>query len=334
MNFITQPLIQFLYWLYSLTGNLGFSIILLTLIIRGALLPLTLPALKSQKKVRQLQPKIDALKKKHKDDKNALNQAQMALYKEENVNPLAGCLPYLLQFVILIALYQMLRQVLGSGASDIIQNVSFFGINLTTRDTTYILPVTAAGLQLLLSLMILPGADTRNIVPDNSSTPSTKDLNQKEENMQDMAMSMQRQMMFVMPIMTGVFAAGFPAGLSLYWVITTAFSVVQQLFTTGPGGLAKFIPGYKTEKVNWPESLQKIQLAESKNIDKSNKKSSEALKKSKGKRSAKKSSESNFANAFMAIADKPKNTVSQPSKKVKSAPKKGSTKRKKTKKSK
>jgi YidC/Oxa1 family membrane protein insertase len=327
MNIITQPLIQFLYWLYSLTGNLGFSIILLTLIIRGALLPLTLPALKSQKKVRDLQPQLDAIKKKHKNDKTALSQAQMALYKENNVNPLAGCLPYLVQFGILIALYQMLRQVLGTGASDLIQNVTFLGINLTSRDTTYVLPVLAAGLQLLLSLMIIPGGDTRNIVPDNSSTPSTKDLNKKEESMQDMAMSMQRQMMFVMPIMTGVFAASFPAGLSLYWVITTAFSVVQQWFTTGPGELAKFIPGYKSEKINWPAALVKIQKENVKNIDKSIK----TLAKSAKTKSA---VEPSFASAFMNIADKPKKAASQTSKKVKASPKKSSAKRQKMKKSK
>jgi len=326
MNFITEPLIQFLYWLYSLTGNLGLSIILLTLIIRGVLLPLTLPALKSQKKVRELQPQLDALKKKHKNDKTALSQAQMALYKDNNVNPLAGCLPYLVQFGVLIALYQMLRQVLGTGASEIIQNITFLGIDLTSRDTTYILPVLAAGLQLLLSLMIVPGGDTRNIVPDNSSSPATKDLNKKEESMQDMAMSMQRQMMFVMPIMTGVFAASFPAGLSLYWVITTAFSVVQQWFTTGPGGLAKFIPGYSAESINWPAALAKIQKESSKKIDKS-------IKKPIGK-TQEKAVEPSFASAFMNIADKPKTVAAKPSNKVRAASKKGSAKRQKVKKSK
>ena len=275
MNMVTEPLLLFLHWLYQVTGNLGLSIIALTLIIRGVLLPITLPALKSQKKMKALQPKLNELKNKHKDDKTALSQAQMNLYKENNVNPLAGCLPYLVQFAVLIALYQVLRRVLGEGASEIINNVTFLGIDLTVRDSSYILPVMAAALQLLLSFMIMPGAETRNVIPDNSSSKSVKQLNEKEEDIQDMAVTMQRQMMFVMPIMTGVFAASFPAGLSLYWVITTAFSVVQQWFTTGPGGLAKYLPGMKTETVNWPQEIAKINKKSDKKIGKSIEKSNQ-----------------------------------------------------------
>ncbi len=327
MNIITEPLIQFLYWLYQMTDNLGLAIVILTLLIRGVLLPLTLPAIKSQKKIRELQPQLDEIKRKHKDDKTALSQAQMALYKENKINPLAGCLPYLVQFGVLIALYQVLREVLGNGTSELIQNVTFLGFDMTSRDTSYILPLLAAGLQLLLSLMIIPGADTRNIVPDESTSKSTQDLNKKEENLQDMATSMQRQMMFVMPIMTGVFAASFPAGLSLYWVVTTAFSVVQQWFTTGPGGLAKFIPGMTTKSVNWPAAIAQVQRENNSLIDKSIKNGEKSNKKTK-------TAESDFASAFMSIADTTKKTPVKSEKKKKSLPKKRSGKKTKSKKSK
>ena len=295
MNILTEPLVFLLHQLYGVTGNLGVSIIALTLIIRGALLPLTLPALKSQRKVRDLQPKLNALKNKHGDDKMALAQAQQALYKEHNVNPLGGCLPYLLQFVVLIALYQVLRQVIGEGANGIMENITFLGLDMTQRDSTYILPILAAGSQLILSLMIMPGADTRNIVPDKSKSSKTKKANAKEEDIADMAVMMQKQMMFVMPVMTGVFAASFPAGLGVYWVTTTVFSAVQQFFVSGPGGLTKYLPWKKKEDFS-AESVSAV-LEEVKKVEQKAKKTAPAKKTAT---KAKSKGEDAFAAAFLA----------------------------------
>lgn len=244
MDFITQPFFLLLTWLNNLTGNFGWSIILLTVIIRGALLPLTLPALKTQKKMRSLQPELTKLKEKYKDDKSALTQAQMSLYKEYDVNPLAGCLPYLVQFGILIALYSVLRQVIGGDAGDAFSNLTFLGVNLAQRDGTYLLPIMAAVLQFILSLMILPGTEHHDIVPDESKSKIDRELNKKEDDLQEMGAMMQKQMMFVLPVFTGVMAASFPAGIALYWVVTTLFSLVQQLFVSGPGGLTKYVPTF------------------------------------------------------------------------------------------
>lgn len=313
MNIITKPLVWLLFELNNITGNMGLAIIALTLMIRAALLPLTLPAMKSQNKIRELQPQLNALKGKFGDDKIALAQAQQALYKENKINPLSGCLPYLLQFAVLIALYQVLRQFLGDDANGLTNNIYFLGLDLTQRDTTYILPVLAAGAQFLLSMMIMPGANTRNIIPDESKSKKARKANEKEESMADMAGMMQKQMMYVMPVMTGVFAATFPAGLAVYWVTTTVFSVVQQYFISGLGGLAKYIPGHK-EKDFTVETLEAV-AEENKLADKSKDKA-ESKVKSKSKTSGKsklfklpkKSSgksevEADFASAFMKVAD-------------------------------
>jgi hypothetical protein len=89
--------------------------------------------------------------------------------------------------------------------------------------------------------MLAPGAEIPDVVPNNSKLKKIKDANEKEEDTAEMAQTMQRQMMFIMPVMTGFIALKFPSGLALYWVASTIFSVVQQYFVSGPGGLTLYV---------------------------------------------------------------------------------------------
>lgn len=241
MSFITDIFNNILIFLINTTGNLGYSIIVFTFLIRSALLPLTLPSLKSTKKMRDLQPELKNLQKKHPKDKQALQKAQMDLYKKYNVNPLAGCIPQLVQLGILIVLYRVLINFLNAPEiNGTVVDPNFFWLDLSVPDSKYILPVVAAVTQFVLSLMIAPGAETRDIVPNKSKSKKIKEENKKEENTADMAQSMQQQMMFIMPIMTGFIALRFPSGLALYWVATTIFSIAQQYYISGPGGLKTY----------------------------------------------------------------------------------------------
>ena len=166
----------------------------------------------------------DRLKSKHKD-KAALQKAQLELYKKHGINPAAGCLPNILQLIILIALYQVFMNSLKGDSTSF--NTSFLWLNLTTSDPLYILPILAGLSQLVLSLMLSPAIEHH---PEKTA--------KKTEDVQDMAETMQQQMLFMMPIMTGIIALKFPSGLALYWVATTVFSVIQQYFVSGWGGLA------------------------------------------------------------------------------------------------
>lgn len=225
----------------SFTGNLGLAIILFTLLIRLILLPITLPSIKAQKQIMDLKPELDKLKKKFKGDATGMQQAQMELYKKYNINPLAGCLPQLLQFGVLIVLYQTLLAFLKNPTfNGQPLNFDFFWFNLSHPDKLYILPVLAAVSQLILSVMLMPATEIPDKVPNQSKKLKVQAANKQEEDTAEMAASMQQQMLFMMPIMTGVFAINFPAGLSLYWVITTVFSIVQQYFISGPGGLVTY----------------------------------------------------------------------------------------------
>ncbi|NCN87508.1 MAG: membrane protein insertase YidC [Candidatus Pacebacteria bacterium] len=233
--------------LYKITGDLGISIIALTFILRSILLPLTLPSLKSQQKIKEMKPEIDKLKKKYKD-KKVLQQKQLELYQKYNLNPLAGCLPQIAQLVVLIFLYQALITFLGNTTHQGIDiNTTFFWMDLSLPDPKFVLPVLAAGTQFILSLMLAPGAEVRDIVPNDSKLKKVKEENEKEEDTAEMAQSMQRQMMFIMPIMTGFIALKFPSGLALYWVASTVFSVVQQYFVSGPGGLTLYVQRFMSK---------------------------------------------------------------------------------------
>jgi len=242
MQVFTDALLTVLVQFHNLTGNLGWSILLFTFVVRSLLLPLSLPSIKAQKKIREIQPEVDALKKKHGADKKAFQVAQMELYKKYNVNPLNGCLPQIVQIVVLILLYQVLVKFISqSVVQGVAINSNFFWLNLSKPDTKYILPFLAVVTQLIMSVMILPGGEVRDIVPNNSKKKEVQKENKKEEDVADMAASMQKQMLFLMPLTTGFLALRFPSGLALYWVATTVYSIFQQYFLSGPGGLTLYV---------------------------------------------------------------------------------------------
>lgn len=242
MNILNQALIELLIQLHQLTGNLGWAILVFTLVIRFLLVPLSLPSIRSQKKIRELQPKLKILKDLHGSDKKALQMAQIELYKKHNINPLSGCLPQLVQIGLLIILYNVLINFVSSGVVNGVDlNESFYWLDLTRTDRTFVLPVLAGVTQLILSLMILPGGETPDIIPNDAKSKKLKEENKKEEDVAEMAAAMQKQMLFIMPVMTGFIAISFPSGLALYWVASTVFSIGQQYFISGWGGVTLYV---------------------------------------------------------------------------------------------
>lgn len=239
----TYPIYNVLMLLDHVFNDFGLSIIVLTLLIRLVLFPLTLKQLRSTKATQALQPLMADLKKKYSNDPRALQAATMALYKEYNINPVAGCLPLLIQMPVLYGLYWAMRDILVANhltPAIVNQNIypflpkftsvpdfnlrwfsflnSHWVLSLATPDKTFILPVLA-GLatfaQLRMSQARMP------------KTAGPKDM-----------MSQQMQIMsFVMPFITFFIALSFPAGLALYWTTSSIFSMVQQYFVTGWGSL-------------------------------------------------------------------------------------------------
>ncbi len=231
---LIDPLNYLLTTLAPLVGGYGGAIILLTLAIRALLIPLTLPSMKMAAKIRELQPEIDKLKSQYGQDKVGLQQAQLKLFQEHNLNPAGGCLPNILQFIILIALYQVFNGVATSNHTNGL--TTFLWLDITKPDPIFILAIIAALSQLVLGVMLLPAADASAKQSLAAVTPTKKD-DKPADDAASMAQSMQQQMVFMMPAMTLFLALKFPAGLTLYWVITTVFSLIQQYLVSGWGGL-------------------------------------------------------------------------------------------------
>ena len=228
--------------LYSVIGDLGLSIVAMTLLIRSLLLPISLPSLKAQKKIRKIQPQLEKLKRKYKKNPKAMQQAQKELYKKYNVNPLAGCLPQIFKIIILLGLYRALTSFLGNGVvNGLTINPHFLWLDLTQPDSTYVFPVLVGAIQFLLAVMLSPGAEVRDIEPNQAKSKKIKKANEKEENTAEMAKAMQKQMIFMMPVMTAFIATRLPAGMAVYWVTTNLYSMVQQYFISGWGGLETYL---------------------------------------------------------------------------------------------
>ncbi|MFC1711050.1 YidC/Oxa1 family membrane protein insertase [Patescibacteria group bacterium] len=248
-----QPLVNLLILFYKiLAQNLGLAIIGLTMAIRTVLIPLTKPSLEAAKKMKDLAPELNKLKEKHKKDKQALAQAQLALYKKHGVNPGAGCLPQIVQIIILIALFQAFNQVL-SGDGDIVNklndvlygflrfkegeviNTNFLYLNLTNPDLIKLpfeLNFFGFKLDKLPGLFLIAAAvsqyfSSKTMMPQAKvSEEKAKKTPQQED---DMAATMQKQMLYMMPLMTLIIGFKFASGLVLYWLTFSLFMLIQQL---------------------------------------------------------------------------------------------------------
>lgn len=236
-TFLYQPLLGSLIFFYQLTGNFGLAIIALTLVIRFLLIPLTIPSLRSVKKMQDLQPLIQKLRHKHKKDKLKLQQAQLELFRQHGLNPVAGCLPQIVQIIVLIAIYSVFIDFLNNGVING-QTIStqFFWLDLKKPDPYYLLPLAAGLSQLLLSVMMKPALKHPHAL---------KESPQQKKKEEDFAASLQSQILYMMPLMTFIIALSFPSGLALYWITTTLFSLVQQAKVSGLGGLKPYLAKVK-----------------------------------------------------------------------------------------
>ncbi len=243
-SFVTDPLFQLLVYLNTLTGNFGLSIVFITILSKVVFLPLTYPALKVQfvnkKKMNDLKPELAALKKKYKGDNLKFAQAQSELFKKHDIKLTAGLLPNLIQIAFLIAFFHVLREFLHPDVEVAADALTFLGFNMIAPDTTYVLPFLTGFTQFVFSLMLMPGLESHDLVPNDSKSKKIQKLNEKETDQQEMAQQIQQQMLFMMPVITGFIAIQFPAGLSVYWIVSTIISIAQQYTVSGWGGIEKY----------------------------------------------------------------------------------------------
>lgn len=288
-HYIVLALGWIIKMIYELTMNYGIAIILFTIIIKSALLPLNIKSQKSMRKQQKIQPIIAELQKKYANDQTKLQQEMMKVYKENNVSMSGGCLPMLIQMPIIIALYQAIRrpltymfnvpfkdapaelldkvsslkdamlekfpEVVGNLANSepamILRdsqiqlsdwahringntdpwfiNFNFCGLDLSNTPWSAFHYMSDIGNHLnVVALLIIPVLAVIGSVLQNkmSTKMSGQDLSKQADNQ---AAAMNKSMMWMMPVMTGYFTLMFPAGLGLYWIISSALQIIQQL---------------------------------------------------------------------------------------------------------
>ena len=197
--FIAQPIFWLLENIHALLGNWGWSIIVLTIIIKLAFFPLSAASYKSMARMRAVSPKMQALKDQYGDDRQKLSQAMMELYKKEKINPLGGCLPIIVQMPVFLALYWVLLESVEMRQAPWM----FWITDLSIKDPFFILPIIM-GVTMFIQQQLNP-------------TPPDP---------------MQAKVMKLLPIIFTFFFLWFPAGLVLYWVVNNVLSIAQQWYIT------------------------------------------------------------------------------------------------------
>lgn len=233
-NFFTQilyiPIYNLLMYLVAVIPGhqVAWAIIIVTVVIRLALLPSSIKASKSQLEMQKLQPELNALRAKYKGDQQKQSQEMMKLYKEHKVSPFGSCLPLIIQLVVLVIFYRVIMIGFNLDRLDLLYsfvpkpneiNLHFFGIDVSKPDL-WVLPIIAGVLQFLQARMI-------------PQPPMAKNSNDP------MAM-MNKQMIYFFPLITIFIARSLPAGLAVYWVMTSLFMILQQWYINSRFGLGFF----------------------------------------------------------------------------------------------
>ncbi|GGD71854.1 membrane protein insertase YidC [Lacimicrobium alkaliphilum] len=192
---LSQPLFSLLKFIHGLVANWGLAIVIITVLVKGLMYPLTKAQYESMAKLRALQPKMKALKDRYGDDRQKMSQAMMEMYKKEKVNPMGGCFPLLLQMPIFLALYWVLLESVELRHADFFLWIT----DLSVKDPYFVLPIlTGASMYLIQKLQPMTIQDP-----------------------------MQQKIMQFMPVMMSIFFLWFPAGLVLYWLISNVITLVQ-----------------------------------------------------------------------------------------------------------
>lgn len=204
IEILEKIVVQILNYFVAIVGNYGIAIILTTLLIKIITLPLTIKQEKSMLKMKEIQPKIDELKKIYGDDKVKLNEMTTKLYQEEKINPLGGCLPLLIQLPIFVALYYTFN------GNSIPNDATFLWFNLKHPDALFTI--------MNFNINLLPIISTLLMIVQQKMMTSTQNSDDATTN----------TMMMTMPLITMFIFYKFPAGVNLYYVVNTLLTIIIQ----------------------------------------------------------------------------------------------------------
>jgi YidC/Oxa1 family membrane protein insertase len=219
-----QPLFNLFVYLYNLVPghDIGIVIVLVTVVLKLILLPFTIKMLKVQKNLKKLQPKMNALQEKYKNNKEALGRAMMELYKKEKINPFSSCLPLVIQLPFLFAIFKVFRDGFKPESLDMLYPF--------VSNPGYLEPVSMGFINLAeasVPLAVLAGLAQFWQTKMLTQTKQPQVPGAKDENM---AAMMNKQLTYIMPAITVIIGSTLPGGLTLYWFIFTLLTVLQQYY--------------------------------------------------------------------------------------------------------
>jgi YidC/Oxa1 family membrane protein insertase len=217
----------FILLAFSPGHYVGIAVIMLTLLVRFAIYPLTLKSIRAQRAMKKIEPELKAIKEKYKDDRGQQAIATMDLYKKEKISPMSGCLPLLVQIPIISTLFFVLKGV-GTVNVELLYsfvpntfspNMAFLGLDLSVKST--VLAVLVAATQYLTTRLSL-GKPVKEI----------KSTTEKPTFAEDFQQSMQLNMRYMLPVILGFTAMNLPGAVALYWVTSNVFSIGQEVWVT------------------------------------------------------------------------------------------------------
>jgi len=211
--------------------SVGLAIILLTVVVKLALYPLTSKSIRAQRAMKELEPHLKGLREKHKDDKQKLAQHTMALYQEHGVSPFSGCLPMLVQIPVIIGLYYVFLKGLKVIDTDILYSFIHAPLSLDMHFLIFDL----AGKSFILAFLAGVTQYFQTDISLGKQIAAPVDNSDKKSFQEDFARSMQVQMRYVLPVMIGFIAYTTSAAVALYWVTSNMLSIGQELLLKKSG---------------------------------------------------------------------------------------------------
>lgn len=228
----SRPILNTLLWLYDVIPgqDIGIAIIVLTIIIKAVLYPFAKKQIRQQRALQEIQPKIDEVRKQYVNDKEGQAKALLALYQQEKVNPAASCLPLIIQLPVFIALFHVLQSVLNTqdftGLYSFVPhpgtiNPMFLGF-VHLDSPNYIIAIIAGAVQFVQTRQMMSRKVGKQPPKEVASSEGAKD--------ESMAAMMNKQMMYIMPIVTIVIGFSLQGALTLYWLTMSILTVIQQWY--------------------------------------------------------------------------------------------------------
>jgi YidC/Oxa1 family membrane protein insertase len=227
-TFIYQPLYNILIFLYDFIPghDFGIAIIAITILLKAVLIPVSKKQIESQKKLQELQPKIKEIQEKYKNDKEKQTKETMEFYKKNKANPFSGCLPLIVQLVFLIAIYRVFINISDAGLTVDPKLLYYFIPNPGQINSLFLgivdlskpsIPIAVlAALSQYFQTKMMMGKNAEKKKDSNSTSP-------------DFAQIMNKQMLYLGPFLTLFIGIKFPAGLAIYWLVSTVFTLLQQM---------------------------------------------------------------------------------------------------------